>query len=130
MNKNTEKEKEIIHKKLMKELTWSQNTSINNSGIPKSNTKFNKRIKSKRSNSKQYYNEQETNNKKNSANKTQIRPKSNTKEKEKNKNKTLKNYKILIPIKYNFQSKNPDINILSIKKHPQKIKAKKGNRFI
>ena len=67
MNKNTEKEKEIIHKKLMKELTWSQNTSINNSGIPKSNTKFNKRIKSKRSNSKQYYNEQETNNKKNSS---------------------------------------------------------------
>ena len=56
------------------------------------------------------------NNKKNSANKTQIRPKSNTKEKEKNKNKTLEDNKILIPIKYNFQSKNPDINILSIKK--------------
>ena len=67
MYKNTEKEKEIIHKKLMKDLTWSQNTSINNSGIPKSNTKLNKRIKSKRSNSKQFYNEQEKNNKKNSS---------------------------------------------------------------
>ena len=67
MNKNTEKEKDIIHKKLIKELTLSQNASINNSGIPKSNTKLNKRIKSKRSNSKQFYNEQEKNNKKNSS---------------------------------------------------------------
>ena len=64
INKNTEKE--IIHKKLIKELTWSQNASINNSGIPKSTTKLKKRINSKRCNSKKLYNEQDKN-KKNSS---------------------------------------------------------------
>ena len=59
MNKISEKE--IIQKKLMKELTWSQNVSINNSGIPKSTTKLKKRMINKRSNSKQFNDEKEKN---------------------------------------------------------------------
>ena len=58
-------EKEIIQKKLMKDLTWSQNGTLNNSGIPKSTTKLKKRMINKRSNSKQYYNENEKNKKNN-----------------------------------------------------------------
>ena len=56
-------EKEIIQKKLMKDLTWSQIGTINNSGIPKSTTKLKKRMINKRSDSKQYYNENEKNKK-------------------------------------------------------------------
>ena len=56
MNKNTEKEK--IQKKLIKELAWSQNVSLNNSGIPKSMKKINKSKKNvKGNNIKQLYNE-------------------------------------------------------------------------
>ena len=58
-------EKEIIQKKLMKDLTWNQNGTLNNSGIPKSTTKLKKRMINKRSNSKQYYNENEKNKKNN-----------------------------------------------------------------
>ena len=54
------------------------------------------------------------NNQNNNPNKTQISP--NSKSVEKNKNQTLEEKKLLIPIKYNFQTKNPEINILSIKK--------------
>ena len=53
-------------------------------------------------------------NQKNNPKKTKGSPNSNFKEK--NKYQTLEDNTILIPIKYNFQSKNPDINILSIKK--------------
>ena len=53
-------------------------------------------------------------NQKNNPNKTKGSPNSNIKKKD--KYQTLEDNKILIPIKYNFQSKNPDINILSIKK--------------
>ena len=65
INKNLEKE--FIHKRLINELTWSQNISMNNSGIPKSMSKMNKskinnkRSNSKRSNSKQLYNEKQNN---------------------------------------------------------------------
>ena len=65
INKNFEKD--FIHKRLINELTWSQNISMNNSGIPKSMSKINKskinnkRNDSKRSNSKQLYNEKQNN---------------------------------------------------------------------
>ena len=55
-NKNTE---------INKELTLSKNISLNNSGIPKSmKKKSNKKINNKRSKSKQYYNDNDINNKK------------------------------------------------------------------
>ena len=50
----------------------------------------------------------------NNTNKSQITINSNSAEK--NKNQTLEDNKILIPIKYNFQLKDPDISIVSIKK--------------
>ena len=60
INKNFEKE--FIHKKLITELTWSQNISMNNSGIPKSISKINKsKINNKRSNSKKLYKEKQNN---------------------------------------------------------------------
>ena len=65
VNKNIDKD--IIQKKLITELTWSQNASINNSVIPKSTMKLNKRIKSKRSSSKQLYNNEKDKNKKNNS---------------------------------------------------------------
>jgi hypothetical protein len=60
VNKNFEKE--FIHKKLITELNWSQNISMNNSGIPKSMSKINKsKINNKRSNSKKLYKEKQNN---------------------------------------------------------------------
>ena len=53
-------------------------------------------------------------NQNNNTNKSQITINSNSAEK--NKNQTLEDNKILIPIKYNFQLKDPDISIVSIKK--------------
>ena len=60
INKNFEKD--FIHKRLINELTWSQNISMNNSGIPKSMSKMNKsKINNKRSNSKKLYKEKQNN---------------------------------------------------------------------
>ena len=110
--KKQEKEKEITHNIFTE--TENTNTHARNNKILTLDNDTNRKtgfITNLKSNLKISSNIHNINNK---TTKSRESPKSNSREK--NTNQTSENNKILIPINYNFKSKDPDISVLSIKK--------------
>ena len=110
--KKQEKEKEITHNIFTE--TENTNTHARNNKILTLDNDTNRKtgfITNLKSNLKISSNIHNINNK---TTKSRESPKSNSREK--NSNQTSENNKILIPINYNFKSKDPDISVLSIKK--------------